>query len=111
MYVEGAFYNDVRAAGWLDYSQPIRAFCQAHSILPPPRPLAAPLPEHRDSDATPSFSAAMPPPRFWDGPGAPSTLHETCISAALPEPCQDVSPQVTLAASCVCPVLRTLMCD
>ncbi len=34
-YIEGTFYNDLRAAGSLDYSQPIISFCQQNSLLPP----------------------------------------------------------------------------
>ncbi|EIE24050.1 hypothetical protein COCSUDRAFT_62573 [Coccomyxa subellipsoidea C-169] len=34
-YIEGTFYNDLRAAGSLDYSEPIISFCQQNSLLPP----------------------------------------------------------------------------
>ena len=37
-YVEGTFYNDMRDAKAVDYSYPVRAFCHAHGLLPPPRP-------------------------------------------------------------------------
>ena len=38
LYIEGTFYNDMRATSAVDYSYPIRAFCHTHRQAPPPRP-------------------------------------------------------------------------
>ena len=35
-YIEGTFYNDMRAPSSMDYSEPIIAFCQQNNLLPPP---------------------------------------------------------------------------
>ncbi|BDA46278.1 snRNA-activating protein complex subunit 3 [Coccomyxa sp. Obi] len=35
-YIEGTFYNDMRAPDSVDYSEPIISFCQQNNLLPPP---------------------------------------------------------------------------
>ena len=40
-FLEGAFYNDLRAPGAADLSAPVREFCAAKGLRPPPRGAAA----------------------------------------------------------------------
>ena len=36
LHLEGAFYNDLRQPGAVDVSEPVRDFCEAKGLRPPP---------------------------------------------------------------------------
>ena len=36
LHLEGAFYNDLRQPGAVDISEPVRDFCEAKGLRPPP---------------------------------------------------------------------------
>ena len=51
-YIEGAFYNDTRQPGAVDYSEPVLKFCDEYNLMPPRAP------------REPSCKACWHPPGF-----------------------------------------------
>ncbi len=63
-YIEGAFYNDTRQPGAVDYSEPVLKFCDEYNLMPPRAP-------HE-----PFCEACWDPPGFMHS-GAPSPQSST----------------------------------
>ena len=56
LHLEGAFYNDLRQAGAVDVSEPVRDFCEAKGLRPPPLgPLGAEASLRAGALSRPSF--------------------------------------------------------
>jgi snRNA-activating protein complex subunit 3 len=65
-FVEGTFYNDMRAAGAIDYSAPIRTYLAEHGVHAPPHP-PPPNPSRRGKPMVTEYSVAkMEDTRFED---------------------------------------------
>ena len=56
LHLEGAFFNDLRQAGAVDVSEPVRDFCEAKGLRPPPLgPLGAEAALNAGALSCPSF--------------------------------------------------------